>query len=65
MYVRQGDGEPEFRLWNQDDRELWKTHGWVPYSAILEAKQMYKGGVFDPDKAYDLDAAKTLIRENS
>jgi hypothetical protein len=65
MYVRQGDGEPEFRLWNQDDREMWQSHGWVPYSAVLEAKQMYTGGPFDPDKAYDLDAAKTLIRENS
>ena len=63
MYVRPGQGEPEFRLWNQDDDQLWKSHGWVPYSAIVEAKKMYKGGGFDPDAAYDIDAANALINE--
>ena len=63
MYVRPGQIEPEFRLWNQDDDGLWKSHGWVPYSAILEAEQMYKGGAFDPNKAYDIAAARALIAE--
>ena len=64
MYVRSGDGEPEFRMWNQDDVQLWKSHGWVPYSAIRQAMAMYKGGPFDPDTAYDLEAANALINEN-
>ena len=63
MYVRPGQGEPEFRLWNQDDDQMWKSHGWVPYSAIVEAKQMYKGGAFDPDQAYDIEVAKELIAD--
>jgi hypothetical protein len=64
MYVRQGDGEPEFRMWNQDDLMLWDTHGWVPHSAIVQASAMYKGGGFDPDRAYDVHAAAELLKED-
>lgn len=63
MYVRKRIDEPEFRMWNQDDEQMWEQHGWMPYSAILQAKAMYKGGRFDPDKAYDLTAANALIDE--
>lgn len=66
MYVRHGDGEPEFRMWNQDDPQLWTEHGWIPHSMIVQAKAMYrKDGAFDPDKAYDLAAAKVLLEENN
>jgi hypothetical protein len=65
MYVRPGQGEAEFRMWNQDDDHLWKAHGWVPYSAIVAARQMYTGNGFDPDTAYDLATANALIEENS
>ena len=64
MYVRPGDGEPEFRMWNQDDAQMWESHGWVPYSAIQQAMAMYKGGPFDPKKAYDLDSANALLSED-
>jgi hypothetical protein len=64
MYVRPGNGEPEFRMWNQDDLQLWDAHGWVPHAAILQARAMYKVGPFDPDQAYDLAAANVLIKEN-
>ncbi|MGD8837232.1 MAG: hypothetical protein PVJ84_01655 [Desulfobacteraceae bacterium] len=64
MYVRQPADEPEFRMWNQDDSQMWDQHGWVPYSAIVQAKSLYKGGPFDPDRAYDPEAAKALIAEN-
>jgi hypothetical protein len=63
MYVRQQTDEPEFRLWNQDDDQMWEQHGWMPYSAIVQAKAVYKGGPFDPDRAYDIEAANALIRE--
>jgi len=63
MYVRQMTDETEFRMWNQDDGDMWEQHGWMPYSAIQQAKAMYKGGPFDPDQAYDLDAAKSLLDE--
>ena len=30
MYVKEMHGEICFRMWNSEDPELWKTHGWVP-----------------------------------
>ena len=65
MYVRAVADETEFRLWNQDDPQMWEAHGWVPYSAIVQAKEMYKGGAFDPDKAYDIAAAEALLKERA
>ncbi len=64
MYVRAAADETEFRLWNQDDPQMWEDHGWVPYSAIVQARAMYKGGAFDPGKAYDVTAAKDLLAED-
>ena len=64
MYVRAGSDEPEFRMWNQDDAQMWEDHGWVPYSAIRQAMNMYEGGAFDPKVAYDLETANALIGEN-
>jgi hypothetical protein len=63
MYVRQQSDEPEFRMWNQDDDQMWEQHGWMPYSAIVQAKALYQGGPFDPDRAYDIEAANALIGE--
>lgn len=63
MYVRTMGDEIEFRLWNQDDPGLWMEHGWVPHTAIDQAKAIYKGGPFDPNKAYDLTLAKALIED--
>jgi hypothetical protein len=64
MYVRQGEDGIEFRLWNQDDEQLWEQHGWVPYDAIVKAQAMYEGGSFDPRVAYDHRLAKSLIEEH-
>ncbi len=63
MYVRPGEDEIEFRLWNQDVPQLWAEHGWVPFSAIKQATTMYRGGAFDPNVAYDLAMARALIDE--
>jgi hypothetical protein len=62
MYVRQGVDEIEFRLWNQDDPMLWSEHGWVPASAVEQAKTIYSGRSFDPDRAYDMNVAKALLK---
>jgi hypothetical protein len=64
MYVRAKFNDIEFRMWNQDDPEMWAAHDWVPYAAIEQAKAMYEGAGFDPDKAYDLAAARALIEED-
>jgi hypothetical protein len=64
VYVRPMGDEIEFRMWNQDDPGLWMEHGWVPYSAIIQAKSMYKGGPFDPNRAYDISVAKALLKDS-
>ena len=64
MYVRAGSKDIEFRLWNHEDPMLWTEHGWVPWLAIQKATVMYEGGKFNPQKAYDLDVAKALLKEN-
>lgn len=65
MYVRAHAGEIEFRLWNQDDPQMWEEHGWVSHAAIEQAKSMYTGGAFDPNRAYDLSLAQALLKEHS
>ena len=65
MYVREGDGTIWFRLWNADDPVLWDKHGWVPYGAIKQAADMYKGKKFPPNQAYDIELAKALLTENA
>lgn len=63
MYVREAEGTVWFRLWNQDEPELWKEHGWVPHGAIKQASAMYEGGAFDPTRAYDIQVALMLLKE--
>ena len=61
MYVRKVDTEIEFRLWNQDDLQLWESHGWVPYDAVIQASSMYAGKAFNPSQTYDLTLAKETL----
>jgi len=61
MYVQQGVQEIEFRLWNQDDPQMWAEHEWVPYGAVEKARAIYRGGAFDPHRAYDLVLAKEAL----
>ncbi len=63
MYVMDDDGVICFRMWRQDDPELWNTHGWVPYRAILEAAQMNTQKHFNPTQAYDIRVARALLDE--
>lgn len=67
MYVGQQQGEIVFRMWNEDDTKMWEEHGWVAYRAIKLASEMYSGKdkAFNPDDAYDIEAARALIRENT
>lgn len=65
MYVRREGSDVCFRMWNQDDPALWEEHGWVPHGAIVAATRRYAGKAFDPHRAYDLDAARELLRESA
>ncbi len=67
MYVREVGGEVCFRLWNADDPEMWEGHGWVSHAAIQEAAAIYKKTSprgFDPNEAYDIRTAMSLIQED-
>lgn len=64
MYVRKVGDDICFRLWDAGDETLWKDHGWVPYTAIEQAMDLYKGKAFDPAAAYDLDVATELLSED-
>lgn len=65
MYVREAGGDICFRMWSADDDRMWVEHGWVPYTAIREAAEMYDNAQsgFNPRRAYDLDTARALIEE--
>lgn len=66
MYVRLTANDVEFRPFDLDDPSLWDEHGWVPYTAILEAKRFYREkntkGVF-PAHLYDIEIAIRLLRD--
>ena len=61
MYVSKRNDDVCFRLWNQDDEQLWEEHGWVPWEAIVQAKKVYEGKQFDPNAAYDIQVARALL----
>ena len=63
MYVKEEEGTIWFRLWNQKDPTLWEEHGWVPYGAIKKASAGYENKDFDPAAAYDINAAKMMLKE--
>lgn len=66
MYVRLTAKEVEFRPQDDNDPTLWDEHGWVPYSAILEARRFHKEenkeGTF-PAHLYDIEIAIRLLRD--
>ena len=65
MYVSGSEDNIYFRLWNSNDPDLWTDHKWVPYDAIKQAANIYKGKDFDPKQAYDIEVAKELIKEDN
>ncbi|MEZ0575762.1 hypothetical protein [Halodesulfovibrio aestuarii] len=66
VYVRRNADDIEFRLWRLDNEQVWDQHGWVPYEAIKQAAEMYKGmgRDVDPMLFYDISVAKVLLNEN-
>ena len=66
MYVRKGDDEVEFRLYNPKEPIIWEKHQWMPYSAIEQAAAMFRerGTDRNPMALYDLSIAKSLLGED-
>ena len=64
VYVREGGGGIEFRLWRTDHPEVWEQHGWLPYDVVSAAAAMYKerGTGADPLAFYDLNVARALVK---
>lgn len=63
MYVRERAGQVEFRLWNQENPQVWDRHEWLPLAVIQQAVAQYAGKGDSPLTLYDLDVAMALIRE--
>ena len=62
MYVQATGNDVLFRMWNQDDAQLWEEHGWVPHSAVTRAVEMYDKKNFDPNQAYDIHVAREILK---
>ena len=66
MYVRLTDKEVEFRPWHRNDPAMWDEHGWVPYSAVIEAAALHeregREGRF-PAHLYDIEVAIRLLKD--
>ncbi len=67
MYVRLSEDDIEFRLWDNEDPSLWDEHGWLPWTAINQAAEVYekenrKGK--PPLQLYDIELAIRLLRDH-
>ena len=66
MYVRLGQDDIEFRLWDSNDQNLWEEHGWVPWTAIQQAAELYekeKRHGTPPTHLYDIEIAIRLLKD--
>jgi len=65
MYVRDNDGEVEFRLYNPNEPVIWEKHQWLPFKVIETAAEQYKERETgrNPMSLYDIDIAKKLLEE--
>lgn len=68
MYVREQDGEVEFRLYSTENPQIWEGHGWLTYDQVRQAAEVYRqerNRDRNPLALYDLEVAKRLIRDGS
>ena len=67
VYVREGAGGVEFRLWHTERPDVWETHEWLAFSVLEAAAEMYKerGSGADPLILYDIHVARALIKDES
>lgn len=67
MYVRENsDGKVEFRLFSEENPEIWENHDWLTLDVIQRAAKMYKDiGRQDrnPLGLYDKDVALRLLAD--
>ncbi|MBE1424691.1 hypothetical protein H4684_001325 [Desulfomicrobium macestii] len=65
MFVREQDGNIEFRLSNVDHPEIWERHGWLDLDIIRRGAKMFeeRGSKADPTKIYDVETARYLLKE--
>lgn len=67
VYVREGTGGVEFRMWRDEHPEVWEKHGWLGYEVVAAAAELYKerGSGANPLDFYDANVARALIKEES
>jgi hypothetical protein len=66
MYVREEGGTILFRLWSDNNPEIWDKHGWIPRQAVEQAADRYKqrDQKRNPLGLYDLAIAKRLVEDD-
>lgn len=64
MYVREHNGQIEFRIWSSEAPEIWEKHEWIPLDVILKAAEQYPGQA-DPTKLYDENVARAVLKESA
>ncbi len=62
MYVRNNQGNIEFRLWHQDHPQIWEKHGWLDMDIIRRAVGMYENKKQSPLQLYDMEVARALLK---
>ena len=65
MYVRERDGEIEFRLHSDNDPQIWERHKWLGLDVIRKATAMFDTSKGDPLELYDEAVAKAVLSEKA
>ena len=66
MYVRRNRDDIEFRLFSEDNPDIWENHEWLPLDVIKRAAKMYKDlgrSERNPMGLYDEAVAERLLRD--
>ena len=67
MYVRRNDeGQIEFRLFSEENPDVWEKHEWLTLDVITRAAKMYTDlgrGERNPMGLYDAEVAERLLAD--
>lgn len=68
MYVRRAQGRPdgdiEFRLFSDENPDVWERHEWLSIHVLRKAAALYEGQA-NPLSLYDMDIAEALLKEDA
>lgn len=66
MYVQRAEGRPDgdiqFRLYSDENPEIWERHGWLSLDVLRQAAALYEGQA-NPLALYDANVAAALLKD--